>query len=120
MIQADFFVNASGDLTGFRLTGHSGSAEQGSDIVCAAVSSAAYMTANTVSDVLRVQAHITADEGYMSVRQAHITADEGYMSVRVAERDVRACRDLLEGFKLHLLGLEEQYPQNIQVSYLEV
>ena len=50
----------------------------------------------------------------------HITADEGYMSVRVAERDVRACRDLLEGFKLHLLGLEEQYPQNIQVSYLEV
>ena len=106
MIQADFFVNASGDLTGFRLTGHSGAAGQGSDIVCAAVSSAAYMTANTVSDVLRAQ--------------AHITADEGYMSVRVAERDVRACRDLLEGFKLHLLGLEEQYPQNIQVSYLEV
>ena len=106
MIQADFFVNASGDLTGFRLTGHSGSAEQGSDIVCAAVSSAAYMTANTVSDVLRAQ--------------AHITADEGYMSVRVAERDVRACRDLLEGFKLHLLGLEEQYPQDIQVNYLEV
>ena len=106
MIKAELFVSASGELTGFRITGHSQYAEAGGDIVCAAVSSAAYMTANTVSDVLRAQ--------------AHITADEGYMSVRVAERDVRACRDLLEGFKLHLLGLEEQYPQNIQVSYLEV
>ena len=106
MIQADFYVNASGELTGFRLAGHSGGAEAGSDIVCAAVSPAAYMAANTVSDVIRAQ--------------ARITADEGYLSVRVADRDLRACRVVLEGFKLHLLGLEEQYPENIQVSYLEV
>ena len=106
MIQADFFVNASGELTGFRITGHSGAAEAGSDIVCAAVSSAAYLVANTVSDVLGAE--------------ARITADEGYMSVRVADRDVRGCRVLLEGLKLHLLGLEEQYPKSIQVSYLGV
>ena len=106
MIQADFYVNASGELTGFRLAGHSGAAGAGGDIVCAAVSSAAYMAANTVSDVIRAQ--------------ARITADEGYLSVRVADRDLRACRVVLEGFKLHLLGLEEQYPENIQVSYLEV
>ena len=106
MIQAVFFTGPSGELTGFRLTGHSGLAEEGSDILCAAVSSAAYMTANTVSDVIRAE--------------ARITDDEGYMNVAVALRDAKRCRDLFEGFKLHLQGLEEQYPENIEVSYLEV
>ena len=42
------------------------------------------------------------------------------MKVSVAEKDARGCRIPLEGLKLHLLGLEEQYPKNIDVTYLEV
>ena len=63
MIRADFFANADGALLGFSVLGHSGLAQEGEDILCAAVSSAAYM---------------------------------------------------------HLLGLEEQYPENLQVRYAEV
>ena len=106
MIAADFMTDPGGLLLGFRLSGHSGSAAQGEDIICAAVSSAAYMAAKTVSGVIHAQ--------------AEISACDGYMQVRVDERAAPRCQDVLEGLKLHLLGLEEQYPKNIKVSYVEV
>lgn len=106
MIQAEFFTNPSGDLLGFCMTGHSGSGTAGSDIVCAAVSSAAYMAVNTVTDIIGVQ--------------ASVSVADGYLQMCVEERDARDCRVVLAGFKLHMLGLEEQYPKNIQVCYTEV
>lgn len=106
MIRTDFLTDSSGELTGFRMTGHSGNAEIGTDIVCAAVSSAAYMAANTITDVVRAD--------------AQVTADDGFMQVTVAAKSLRDCRCILEGFKLHMIGLEEQYPENIFVSYMEV
>ena len=107
MIRAEFFADAEGRLLGFSITGHAGMAEAGSDILCAAVSSAAYMTANTVLEVL----HITP---------VTLRVDDGDMLFRVAERDEKACKDLFSGFKLHLLGLEEQYPEYLRVRYTEV
>lgn len=106
MIKAEFFTTASGELLGFSMKGHSGSAQAGYDIVCAAVSSAAYMTVNTVTDVLNVD--------------ARVAVDDGFLRIRVEEKDARSCRSIFAGFKLHMLGLEEQYPNNIEVSYTEV
>ena len=106
MIKAEFFTTASGELLGFSMKGHSGSAQAGYDIVCAAVSSAAYMTVNTVTDVLNVD--------------ARVVVDDGFLRIWVQEKDARSCRSIFAGFKLHMLGLEEQYPNNIEVSYTEV
>ena len=66
MIQVSFLTLKSGELVGFWIQGHSGYAEEGSDIVCAAVSSAAYMTANTILEVLGISADVTAEDGDMS------------------------------------------------------
>lgn len=107
MIRAEFFADAEGYILGFSITGHSGMAEEGSDILCAAVSSAAYMTANTVLEVLQVT-------------PVSLRVEEGDMLFRVSERDERLCRSLFSGFKLHLLGLEEQYPEYLRVRYTEV
>ena len=107
MIRAEFFADAEGRMLGFSINGHSGMAEEGSDILCAAVSSAAYMTANTVLEIL----HVTP---------ITLRVDDGDMLFRITERDARACADLLKGFKLHLLGLEEQYPDYLRVRYTEV
>lgn len=96
----------SGELVGFWIQGHSDYAEEGSDIVCAAVSSAAYMTANTILEVLGIS--------------ADVTAEDGDMRLRVSPKDAALCRTLFAGLKLHLIGLEEQYPTNIDVSYTEV
>lgn len=104
MIRAEFFASKNGGLIGFCVTGHNGLA--GRDIICAAVSSAAYMTANTITDVIRAN--------------AETAVEDGYMLVRVPTEQQEACQSILEGFRLHMLGLMEQYPQNIHVSYTEV
>lgn len=44
MIQAEFLMAEGGAAAGFHITGHAGG-EAGTDIVCAAVSSAAYLVA---------------------------------------------------------------------------
>ena len=46
------FTKCDDLITGFECKGHSNSAPSGEDIVCAFVSSACFMTANTVTDIL--------------------------------------------------------------------
>lgn len=93
-------------LTGFEISGHSGAGMAGEDVVCAAVSSAAYMAANTITDVCFCAA--TAD------------ADDGHMAVAVNRDDAVRCQDILKGFRLHMDQLAGQYPHHIQVIDLEV
>ena len=62
MIRAVF--RYAGDAPrGFSLCGHAGAGVAGEDIVCAAVSSAAYMAANTVTDVVGAKATVDAGDG---------------------------------------------------------
>ena len=106
MICVSFFTEPSGEIVGFQVSGHSGYAEQGTDIVCAAVSSAVYMTANTITEVLKIP--------------AEVSVQDGEMLVRVECKDAPVCRAFFAGLKLHLLGLEEQYSDFVSVSYTEV
>ncbi len=106
MIKAEFFNSHNGKLIGFHIKGHSGYAENGRDIICAFVSSAAYMAANTITEVIGVKAK--AED------------KDGDMLVCVDEKDAVKCRTILEGLKLHLINTEEQYPEFLKVSYTEV
>ncbi len=105
MTTATFF-SRNGRWYGFRISGHSGDAPAGESIVCAAVSSAAYMAANTVTDVCGCEASA-------EVR-------DGFLSLSVSEADLPRCQITLEGFHLHMKMLQEQYPDNIQLDYTEV
>ena len=49
MIRAEFYEK-QGILTGFRFSGHSGYADAGEDVACAAVSSAVQLTANILEE----------------------------------------------------------------------
>ena len=90
MISIDFFA-AQGALTGFSAHGHADTAPYGEDIVCAAVSSACLLTANTITEVLHLPAAAEMKDGFLQLR-----------------------------LKLHLSALSEQYPQSIQVLISEV
>lgn len=97
---------ATGDLLiGFTLSGHAGAGDHGQDIVCAAVSSAAYMTANTVTEIIGAAASITVDDGYMDM---------------TITDNLNDCQNVLSGFRLHLQALQEQYPTRIQQLIMEV
>ena len=67
------FLKSDDIICGFEISGHSDFAEEGSDIVCAAISSAAYMTANTVTEILHINAQVTEDDGLMTVSYTHLT-----------------------------------------------
>ena len=108
MTKINLLTLANGELVGFRITGHSSFAESGSDIVCASISSVAYMVANTITEIIRVSAEIDVDE------------ENGDMLLRVFQKDATACRDILQGFKLHMLALEEQYSDYMIVNNTEV
>ncbi len=99
MITATFFIRESA-ITGFEIKGHSGSAEYGWDIICAAVSSAAYMAANTVTEIMGLEAKADVNDGYM------------YFTVKGG----KSAEDILRGLKLHLEGLSEQYPDFVKVT----
>ena len=88
-------------LTGFTVKGHSGTAARGSDIVCAAVSSAAYMTVNTLTEIVNAQTEIEVKDGFL-----HCNVLNGNDSARV----------ILEGFRLHMEQLCEQYPTAIKIT----
>ncbi len=98
MIKAEFSIR--GADASFTVSGHSGSAESGRDIVCAAVSSAAFMAANTITEILGVDATAEADDGYMNV--SFVNSE--------------AAADIVRGLRLHLEQLSRQYPQFVKVT----
>ena len=63
MTRVEFF-DQDGRITGFSCSGHSGYAEEGSDIVCASVSTAVKLAECTISDVLgeRAKTRVKEDE----------------------------------------------------------
>ncbi len=89
---------------GFRVSGHTG--VRGESIVCAAVSSACYMAANTITEIL----HIDAD----------ISVSDGYMSVIVSGDDIPKANAILAGLRLHMEQLAQQYPDQIKLKFSEV
>lgn len=100
MIRANFFTSGK-DIVGFEISGHSGSAEAGSDIICSAVSSAAYMAANTITEIVKCKAEADISDGYMSF---------------YVRSDLSDAQQILEGLKLHLEALAADYPDNIKVT----
>ena len=101
MIKVKFLIGDR-QLKGFEISGHAMFAESGKDIICAAVSSAAYMAANTITDVIDAN--------------AEAAAEDGAMSVTLNQPDERA-ETVLKGLELHLTELSKQYPDNIKIIY---
>ncbi len=106
MISVNFFVAGKGntELAGFQVSGHSGI--QGKSIVCAAVSSACYMAANTITDVLLID--------------ADILLRDGLMRLAISNDDISKARVILQGLQMHLTQLGEQYPKEIKIQISEV
>ena len=101
MINVKILVKHS-KLYGFEIKGHAGLAQSGNDILCAAVSSAAYMTANTLEEVLKLKVDTVINDGYMKLTISDLT-DEA--------------ENLLKGFQIHISALAKDYRKNLKVIY---
>ena len=92
-------------VVGFTAQGHSGYAEAGSDIVCAAVTSAIRMTECAVNDVLGLEASVKVREDSVSLR----------LPGGLSHSSESTCQTLLTALMLYLTELHEEYPQHILV-----
>lgn len=97
MIKATFYKRGE-VLCGFEIDGHSGYSEAGSDIICASVSSVAYMAVNTITDVIGDKADISISDGYF-----RFMTDSCRKETKV----------VLEGLKLHVSALAGDYSEYI-------
>ena len=105
MITVEFLGKAP--IFGFHITGHSDMNPEGPEILCAAVSSAAYMTANTVTDIAGLDPELQVDDGDM------------YLKLKTVD-EAQLCGLIFNGLELHMSSLAEQYPKYLKVKYSEV
>ena len=94
-------------IVGFQSKGHSGYAEAGRDIVCAAVTSAVRLTECAINDVLGLGASVKVKEADASV------------SLRIpgglSQTGESTCQTLLTALMVHFASLHEEYPEHILV-----
>lgn len=97
------FLSKNQTLCGFEVSGHSSDNETDTEgkIVCSAVSSAAYMAANTILCVLKEDCETRVDDAEM------------YLCVH---NPSPAATAVLNGFKLHLTELAKQFGNRIKIN----
>ncbi len=100
------FFESDGLLSGYEISGHSTSSAQDIDgkIVCSAVSSAAYMAANTLSEIIGAELETEVSDGYMCIKLKSL---------------VEQSQVTLKGFYLHASELAKDYRNYVKV-YSEV
>ncbi len=108
MTRIDFF-NEGGRITGFRCQGHSGYAEAGADVVCAAITALTRMAECTIRDVCGVNAKTRVDEDAASLSLLLPAKSE-------EEETVQA---VLSGFMLTLSALRDEYPDYLEVMEVQ-
>ncbi len=101
------FRSEGGRLCAFHVEGHSGYAPAGSDIVCAAVTSAVRLTECALNDVLGLAApvRVRPREGAISLR----------LPTGLGETAEATSQTLLAALMVHLQALHEEYPDHIIV-----
>ena len=98
-------------ITGFDASGHSGYAQEGEDIVCAAVTSTVRLIECVLNDVMGLCASVKVNEktALISLR---IPGSLG----QTAES---TCQTLLTGMMVYLTQLHSEYPDYIEVMEAE-
>ena len=92
-------------ITGFSVSGHSGYAEAGEDIVCAAISAVVTMAEATINDVCGAKAKVRVKE-----EDARVT-----LTLPASCDDEEIVQAVLSGMMLTLISLREDYPDYIEV-----
>ena len=94
-------------IVGFEVKGHSGYANEGSDIVCAAVTSAVRLCECTINDVLGLEASVKVRQKDASVSLK--------LPGSLGQTNESTCQALLTALMVYLTQLHEEYPENISV-----
>ena len=104
MTRCEFFTD-NDRITGFSVSGHSGYAEAGSDVVCAAISAVVTMAEATINDVCGAKAKVRVKDA-----DARVT-----LTLPASCDEEESVQAVLAGMMLTLCSLRDDYPDYIEV-----
>lgn len=99
------FSRSHGRISGFSCVGHSGYADAGEDIVCAAVTSAIRLAECTVNDVLKAGAAVTVDPENAAISLKLLPSCPAQAE----------CEAVLSGLYLYMSELSKENPNHLTV-----
>ena len=108
MTRVTIYKNVKKECVGFRVFGHAGYAEEGEDIVCAAISILTINTMNSIEAFTEEEFYTTSNE------------EEGYIEYRVSDRPSKEATLLLNSMILGLESMVENYDDYIDLKFEEV
>lgn len=104
MITAVFYKK-SGNLTGFKVSGHAGYADAGSDIVCASVTSSVQLACNLLTEYFGIDAEVSAQDNTVALKVRE-TSD--------------ISQKIIKGLYDHLDLISQQFKKTINLKFSEV
>ena len=94
----------NGNIIGYKASGHSGYSEQGSDIICSAISTSLQMTLIGIQEVLKLKVDFKINDGFLDVDLKNISLD------KLTQTNI-----LTEAMSIFLKELTKQYPKYIRL-----
>ena len=112
MIKSVFKVSPENKVLGFSVSGHSGMAESGEDILCAAVSGAAQCVITIVEEEIGLTGCFSVQEGEDNFIKCDISALSG--------EKAETAKVVFAGFARLMEEWEKDFPQNIKVEKFSI
>ena len=103
-------IRERGTPVGFELAGHADEGAYGEDIVCAGISAITQTALLGITDVLKLDAAWSREEGHMRCELNRETAGEDLMKAAIVFNTMIA----------GLTSLQQAYPKSLKFSYREV
>ena len=94
----------NGNIIGYKASGHSGYSEQGSDIICSAISTSLQMTLIGIQEVLKLKVDFKINDGFLDVDLKNIS------QTKLTQTNI-----LTEAMAIFLKELTKQYPKYIRL-----
>ena len=106
-----FLKRSDGALIGYTACGHSGYAEAGADIVCAAISALTQTTLNGLKNVLKAPVMFDQDDDGAFI--------EAKLTPEASEEQISQAQLLLLTLKEGLQAIQREYPRNLRIIFKE-
>ena len=106
-----FLKRSDGALLGYRANGHSGYAESGADIVCAAISALTQTTLNGLKNVLKAPVMFDQDDDGAFI--------EAILTPEASEDQIWQAQLLLVTLLEGLQAIQREYPRNLRIIFKE-
>ncbi len=97
-----YFTRKNGKWQGFKLTGHTGKAEAGKDVLCSAISTASQMAVVAITEVAKIKADVEIRDGFLSLELESPTSETELIITSLYETLASICENEKKYVKLEV------------------